>query len=93
MDRRNFNHRGLKELFHNGRTSRIGSNFKPKCLRILDILENAETLKDLNIPGMNFHKLTGFTPDRYSMHVNGNWCITFAWVDGEPIEICFEDYH
>jgi proteic killer suppression protein len=92
MDK-SFKHRGLKELYLNGRTSKIGPNYKAKCLRILDMLENAESLKDLNVPGFYYHKLSGFTPTRYSMRVTGNYRVTFAWIDGEPIDIDLEDYH
>lgn len=86
-------HRGLKQLYMKGRSPKIGPEFAPRALRILDILASAEALHDLNVPGMNFHKLKGHMPARYSMHVNGNWCITFAWVDGQPVDIDFEDYH
>jgi len=27
------------------------------------------------------------------MHVNGNWCITFRFIDGHAYEVDFEDYH
>ena len=86
-------HRGLKKLYRTGKSSKIGPRYASRALRILDILAAAETLKDLNIPGMDFHKLSAHKPPRYSMHVNGNYCITFAWKDGEPVEITFEDYH
>jgi proteic killer suppression protein len=92
MNRR-FKHRGLKQLFLQGHSKKIGPQFADRVLRVLDILASAETIKDLNIPGMDFNKLRGHNPARYSMHVNGNYCITFAWVDGEPIDIDFEDYH
>jgi hypothetical protein len=31
----------------------------------------------MNIPGFDFHALRGFYPIRYTVHVNGPWCITF----------------
>ena len=33
------------------------------------------------MPGFDFHKLRG-APVRYSVHVNGPWCLTFGWVLG-----------
>jgi len=90
---RNIKHRGLKALYLNGKSSKIGPRYSARALRILDILDAAESLKDLNVPGMDFHKLSGNRPPRYSMHVNGNFCITFAWKDGEALAIDFEDYH
>jgi toxin HigB-1 len=38
--------------------------------------------KGLSDPGFNFHPLTGRAKNeliRYSIHVNGPWCLTFAW--------------
>jgi len=27
---------------------------------------------------------------RYSMHINGPWCITFEWEDGEALRVDLE---
>lgn len=48
--------------------------------------------QDMNIPGFGFHPLRG-NPRRYSVHVSGNWCITFEWQDGSPARVNLEDYH
>lgn len=32
-------------------------------------------------------------PIRYPVHVNGPWCITFAFADGDALRIDFEQYH
>ena len=37
--------------------------------------------------------LKGYKPTRYSLHVNGPWCITFEWNDGEAIRVDLEQYH
>jgi len=55
-------------------------------------LDQAESLTDLNVPGFNFHGLQGM-PKRYSIHVNGPWCITFEWEDGDALKIDLEQYH
>jgi proteic killer suppression protein len=55
-------------------------------------LDQAELLGDLNIPGFDFHALRGI-PKRYSIHVNGPWCITFQWIDGDALKIDLEQYH
>ncbi|MBN9290351.1 MAG: type II toxin-antitoxin system RelE/ParE family toxin, partial [Hyphomicrobium denitrificans] len=46
--------------------------------RRLDALNQATRAEDLNVPGFNFHKLRG-RPPRWSIHVNGPWCVTFEW--------------
>ena len=63
-----------------------------QALRRLDALDQAESLSDLNVPGFNFHGLQGM-PKRYSIHVNGPWCITFEWEEGEAIRVDLEQYH
>ena len=60
--------------------------------RRLDALDQAKSLTDLNLPGFNFHGLQGI-PKRYSIHVNGPWCITFEWEDGDALKIDIEQYH
>jgi len=67
-------------------------DLQSRCLRRLEALDQAEVLNDLNVPGFNFHGLYG-VPKRYSIHVNGPWCITFEWKDGEALRIDFEQYH
>ncbi len=55
-------------------------------------MEGAATLRDLNIPGFDFYPLKGL-PQRYSLHVNGPWCITFEWRDGDALNVDLEQYH
>ena len=87
-----FKHKGLVELFERGRSRRVRSDLQRRCLRRLEILDQAESLTDLNIPGFNFHGLQG-VPKRYSIHVNGPWCITFEWQDGDALRVHLEQYH
>ena len=87
-----FKHKGLAELFERGRTRRVRDDLQSRCLRRLEVLDQAELLTDLNVPGFNFHGLHGIQK-RYSIHVNGPWCITFEWEDGEALRVDFEQYH
>ncbi len=89
---KSFKHKGLKELFEKGYTKRIRQELQPRALRRLDVLHNAESLSDLEIPGFNFHGLHG-KPKRYSIHVNGPYCITFEWQEGEVLRVDIENYH
>ena len=47
----------------------------------------------LRIPGFDFHRLTGATPVRFSIHVNGPWCITFGWSEDDAIDVDLVNYH
>jgi proteic killer suppression protein len=87
-----FRHKGLKELFETGRTARIQRTLHQRCLRRLDALDRALCPEDMNIPGFDFHPLRR-RPVRYSVHVNGPWCITFEFEDGDALQVDFEQYH
>jgi proteic killer suppression protein len=90
---RNFRHRGLKDLFEAGRSRRVRPDLVPRVLRRLDALDHASQPEDMNIPGFNFHRLAGGEGARYTVHVNGPWCITFGWVDGEAVDVDLVNYH
>jgi proteic killer suppression protein len=89
---RSFRHKGLAELDRTGRSAKVASALQTRCLVRLDALHHAVTLEALNIPSFNFHPLQG-KPRRYSLHVNGPWCITFEWVDGDAWRVDLEQYH
>ena len=88
-----FRSRALRNLWEKNDPAGVNPNSRKRIARILSILESAETLHDLDVPGFRFHALTGFTPRRYSMRVTGNWRITFAWENGTAEAIDLEDYH
>lgn len=85
-------HKGLRELFEDGRTAKLNARYHANSLLILDHLDSVTDLKDCE--GVkDFHPLKGDRKGQYSMHVSGNMCIVFEW-DGTDITILdFEDYH
>lgn len=89
---RSFRHKGLEELFWTGATRKVRHDLLARTLRRLDALDQAEQLADLNVPGFNFHALKGRSV-RYSLHVNGPWCVTFEWDEGEAVRVDLEQYH
>ena len=89
---KSFKHKGLAELFERGRSRRVRQDLQRRCLRRLTALDQAESLTDLQVPGFNFHGLQGL-PTRYSIHVNGPWCITFEWQGSDALRVDLEQYH
>lgn len=87
-----FRHKGLKELFETGSSRKVRVDLQARALRRLDALDQAGDLLELNIPGFDFHPLRG-KPQRYSVHVNGPWCITFEWEQGDALRVDLEQYH
>jgi proteic killer suppression protein len=87
-----FRHKGLKQLFEEGKSAKIGKRYAAKALVILDYLDAIAAIEDCK-GVQDFHELKGKDKGTYSMHVNGNYCITFAW-DGQHVyDVDFIDYH
>lgn len=88
-----FRHRGLKRLYEQGDKSGIGANIRGRVERILFILDQAETLEEIDLPGFRLHQLSGARKDAWSIRVTGNWRITFSFEDGNVSDADLEDYH
>jgi proteic killer suppression protein len=58
----------------------------------LDAIDKAASLAALSQPGFDFHPLRRPVPRRYSIHVNGPWCITFEWREGRALRVDLEQY-
>jgi len=86
-------HKGLKRLYEQGDKSGIGASLRARIERILLILDEAQTLNDMNIPGYRLHPLTGNRQGTWSIRVTGNWRITFLFVDSDVVDVDLEDYH
>jgi toxin HigB-1 len=87
-----FRSKALAELWETWRTAKIDAKMRPRIFRRLDRLDAAAMPGEMNVPGFDFHPLRGFKPTRYSVHVNGPWCITFEFEDGDACRIDFERY-
>jgi proteic killer suppression protein len=87
-----FRNKQLESLWTNGQ-SRIDSKLHKRIPRRLDAVDAASEPDDLDLPGFNFHHLHGFDPTRYTVHVNGPWCITFEFDGGDAFRIDLEQYH
>ena len=86
-------HRGLKQLYERGDRSGIGANMRDRIERILLVLDQAETLNEMDIPGFRLHALTGDRKATWSIRVTGNWRVTFIFADGNVYDLDLEDYH
>jgi proteic killer suppression protein len=90
---KSFSSKALAVLFETGRTGKIDVRMHKRILLRLDRLDTAERPEDMNLPGFDFHGLLGFYPMRYSVHVNGPWCITFEFDGTDAARVDFEQYH
>ena len=58
------------------------------------MLNRAMTLGDLRIPPANrLEKLAGDRKGQFSIRINDQWRICFAWKEGEADHVEITDYH
>ena len=90
---RSFKSKALAELWSTGRAKGIDTRLHGRILRRLDTLDRAAAPERMNVPGFDFHALRGFRPIRYSVHVNGPWCLTFEFEGNDAWRVDIEQYH
>lgn len=90
---KSFRSKALADLWATGSTSKVDVRLQKRILRRLEALDAAAAPEEMNIPGYGFHALKGFNPTRYTVHVNGPWCITFVFEETDALAVDFEQYH
>lgn len=90
---KSFSHKGLKHFFLTGSTAGINPAHAPLLRTRLGVLNEARNLKELNLPGYRLHKLKGDKRDFWSVAVNANWRMTFAFSEGDVWVLNYGDYH
>jgi proteic killer suppression protein len=87
-----FKNKALGDLWSSGKASKINAKMHDHILRRLSQLDAAARADEMNLLGFDFHRLHG-KPVRYSVHVNGPWCITFEFENGDAYRVDYEQYH
>jgi proteic killer suppression protein len=89
---KSFRSKPLADLWAKGSSARIDARLVGRIIRRLEALDAARVPEDMNVPGFDFHALRGFRPVRYTVHVNGPWCLTFAFDEGDAYRVDLEQY-
>ena len=88
-----FSHKGLEKFFVEGSKKGIQPKHSQRLEDILDLLDSAEEVGDMNFPGSNLHRLKGNKKSCWAVKVSGNWRMTFKFHDGDAMSVDYEDYH
>lgn len=88
-----FRHKGLRRFYETGSVAGIQPAHARRLSLQLAALASASTVDDMDIPGFRLHALKSTAPRRWSIWVNGNWRLTFAFRDGDVHILDYEDYH
>jgi proteic killer suppression protein len=90
---KHWRHKGLKVFFETGNTAKIQQKHQQILSEILFQLDHATCSQDMNTPGNDFHKLIGNKKGQFSVSVNGNWRVVFAFDGEDAILVDYLDYH
>jgi proteic killer suppression protein len=88
-----FRHKGLERLYRDGSKKGVQADHVAKLLRILSLLDVAQGPDDLTIPSFRTHPLRGDPVGYWSIWVNGNWRVTFRFVESDVELVDYRDYH
>ena len=47
----------------------------------------------MDLPGWRWHLLSGDLAGHWSVRVDGNWRLTFAFEGGDAVLVDYQDYH
>ncbi|MBA6341678.1 type II toxin-antitoxin system RelE/ParE family toxin [Colwellia sp. MB02u-10] len=85
--------KGLNKYVQTGSNSDIQAQHERKLRMQLAAIDTAQEIDDINLPSFKLHPLKGSRDGIWSITVNGNWRITFEFIDGNAFILNYEDYH
>ena len=88
-----FKHRGLAKYFLKGVKSGIQAKHARRLSLILGQLNAATSPRDMDLPGLYLHELSGRRRGTWAVRVSGNWRVTFRFSGADAELIDYEDYH
>lgn len=90
---KSFKHKGLERLFTKGSASGVQADYAGRIALMLDAIDAAEQVNELDLPGFRLHRLKGDKRNLWSVKVSANWRITFEFENGDAYILDLEDYH
>ncbi|NNL77622.1 MAG: peptidase [Desulfobacterales bacterium] len=90
---KSFSHKGLEKFFLDGIKKGIQSKHKNRLELILDTLNAAHIIEDMNFPNSGLHLLKPKKEKVWAVKVSGNWRVTFKYEDGDAYFVDYLDYH
>ena len=90
---KNFRHKGLEAFYSSGSKAGIQAKHSERLRLILARLDAAHEPRDMNLPGLRLHKLTGRLKDFWAVDVSGNWRVIFRFEKQDTADVDYLDYH
>jgi toxin HigB-1 len=86
-------HKGLKKFFETESKAGICAEHAKRLKVLLQLLNAAKGAEQMNLPGLDFHKLIGNKKGFYSIAVRANWKIIFKFDGENAVLVDYLDYH
>lgn len=91
---KSFNCKETQKIFSGIFSKKLPSDIQQRALIKLRSINISKDINDLRIPPSNhLEKLDGNRDGHYSVRINSQYRICFAWVDNEAYNVEIVDYH
>jgi proteic killer suppression protein len=90
---RSFQHKGLRQLFEEGKRQKLPPEAVERIENILLVLNQAERPEDIDLPGFRLHPLKGDMKGFWAVTVRANWRVVFRLEEGDVWDVNLVDYH
>jgi proteic killer suppression protein len=90
---RTFRHDGLERFFRTGSKAGIRPEHATRLRLQLGKLDAATSAVDMNVPGWDWHPLSGELAGHWAVKVNRNWRLTFRFEGTDAVLVDYLDYH
>ena len=89
-----FKNKDTEKLFRTGKSQNVPADICERALMRLARIDAAVVIEDLRLPpSHHLEKLKGDRKDSWSLRINQQWRICFAWQDGHAFDVEIIDYH
>jgi len=90
---RSFRNQALRRFWEKNDAKGINPNWMKRVSIILDRLDGAVALGDMDLPGLRFHPRKGKEKGRFQVDLTGGWRITFGWQDKDAVNVDMVEDH
>lgn len=90
---KSFRHKGIEKFFLTGSKAGIQPSHGARLSEQLAVLNIATKPEQMNVPGWQWHALSAELAGHWSVRLNGNWRLTFAFEGENAVFVDYQDYH
>lgn len=72
-------HKGLRRFIEADDRSKLPADKVERLRELLTVLNDASTIRDLDLPSYRLHRLKGDLKDHYALTVRANWRLVFRF--------------